>query len=115
MDRSRLYEIAGTVVLSLVGCAHLVACGGGDDGEAGDRADAADPAPTVTVSPSEGQQGVLVDQPLILTFSKPMNTASVEAAWSSSSLPAADLEFSWNTSSTILTVDASAVLAYPAG
>ncbi len=99
----------------------LSACAGGDDGlsvgpDAGDdTADAADDALTVTVSPSEGAQGVRIDQPLVLSFSKPMNTASVEAAWTSESLPAAQMEFAWNTAGTILTVDASAVLAYPAG
>lgn len=106
-----------------VGLIALAACGGGggddamnvgpDAGSSG--TDGASAALTVTVSPSEGQKGVLVDQPLILTFSKPMNTASVEAAWSSTSLPAAQMQFSWNTAKTILSVDASAVLEYPAG
>lgn len=99
----------------------LVACGG-DGGamnpgpDAGtQQVDAASTAPTVMVLPSEGQKGVLVDQALILTFSKPMNTASVEAAWSSASLPAQQMQFTWNTAKTILSVDASAVLEYPAG
>src|SRR5690606_6136348 len=104
-----------------VGLIALVACGGDDGGmnvgpDAGSNGtDAAPAALTVEVSPSEGQKGVLTDQPLILTFSKPMNTASVEAAWSSESLPAADMQFSWNTTKTILSVNASAVLEYPAG
>lgn len=104
-----------------IGLVALVACGG-DDGngmnmgpDAGTQIDAASTAPTVMVLPSEGEKGVLVDQPLILTFSKPMNTASVEAAWSSASLPAAQLQFTWNAAKTILSVDASAVLEYPAG
>jgi hypothetical protein len=103
-----------------VGLITLIACGGGDATSMGpdggsDGVDAAPSALTVTVSPSEGQKGVLVEQPLILTFSKPMNTASVEAAWSSDSLPAAKMQFSWNTAKTVLSVDASAVLEYPAG
>jgi hypothetical protein len=86
-----------------------------DGGSNGDPADAASNAPVVSSSPSEGERGVLVDQSLILTFSKAMNTASVEAAWSSTSLPASDLNFSWNAANTILSIDASAVLEYPAG
>ncbi len=98
----------------------LVACGGDDDPmnqghDAGNGADAESDMLTVTVSPSEGEKGVLVDQTLILSFSKPMNTASVEAAWTSTSLPAAKMQFSWNTQNTILSVDASDVLEYPAG
>lgn len=117
MKNSTLSEIAGTLVLGL----SLSACGGGDDAmnagpDAGDdTADAASTAPTVMVSPSEGERGVRIDQPIVLTFSKPMSTASVEAAWTSASLPAAEMEFSWNAAGTILTVDASAVLEYPAG
>jgi hypothetical protein len=104
-----------------LGLITLVACGGGGDSASmgpdagGAGADAASTALTVDVSPSEGQKGVLVDQPLILTFSKPMNTASVEAAWSSASLPAAEMQFSWNTAKTVLSINAAAVLEYPAG
>lgn len=104
-----------------IGFLALVACGGGDDatstppdGGSGGT-DAPSSVLTVDVSPSEGQKGVLVDQPLILTFSKPMNAASVEAAWTSTSLPAAKMQFSWNAAKTILSVDASEVLEYPAG
>ncbi len=71
--------------------------------------------PTVMVSPSDGQRGVLKDTPLILTFSEPMDTASVEAAWTSTSLPKESMAFSWNSANTILTVDASEVVDYPAG
>jgi hypothetical protein len=83
--------------------------------DAGNGTDAEVFGLTVTVSPSEGEKGVLVDQALILSFSQPMNTASVEAAWSSASLPAAKMQFSWNAEKTILSVDASEVLEYPAG
>ncbi len=91
--------------------------GGGDGPDAGGTADpdAASPAPKVASSPSDGDVGVLIDQPIILTFSEPMNIASVEAAWTSASLPRDQVTFSWNGDNTILTVDASAVLEYPAG
>jgi hypothetical protein len=91
--------------------------GGGapDGGGDGPGPDLPAGTPTVTASPDEGARGVLVGDDLVLAFSEPMNEASVEAAWSSASLPAGMMGFSWNASSTILTVDASAVLEYPAG
>jgi len=70
---------------------------------------------TVQVSPSNGAKGVMDDQTLVLTFNMPMDQAAVEAAWTSESLPADDMTFSWNTEGTILAVDASAVLEHPAG
>lgn len=71
--------------------------------------------PTLTVSPSNGAKGVLIDTPIVLAFSEPMNRASVEAGWNSTSLPSGSMVFSWNAESTILQVDASAVLQYPVG
>ncbi len=107
-------------VLALAGALALTACGddaspGHDDVHTTDTEADVATGPTVTASPSDGERGVLVSRPIVLSFSEPMNTASVEAAWTSPSLPADQLAFSWNAGATILTVDASAVLAYPAG
>lgn len=105
----------------LFGALVQVACAGdpdpNDDAGAQNMTDAgtAPDAPTIQVSPSNGAKGVKVDAPIVLTFSEPMNAASVEAAWSSTSLPAQDLAFSWNAENTILTIDASSVLQYPEG
>lgn len=71
--------------------------------------------PTVTISPSHGQQGVLIDTPIILSFSEPMNTASVEAAWASSSFVLADVSSSWNDACTVWTINGNTVLDYPRG
>jgi hypothetical protein len=97
----------------------LAACGstsedpGGPD--AGAQVDAVPAAPVVMVSPADGERGVRVTDPIVLTFSEPMNTASVEAAWTSTSLPLDMLQLDWNPTGTILILDASAVLEYPAG
>lgn len=92
----------------------LAGCGGESDGRGGDDGGGGG-APTVTISPKDGKQGVLVDTPLALAFSEPMDTDSVESAWISASLPAADMVFSWDETQTVLTVDASAALQYAYG
>jgi hypothetical protein len=96
-----------------------LALGGCDDGADTDtdtdRPAAGPENPTVQVSPAEGAVGVLAEAPIVLTFSEPMNTASVHAAWSSLNLPAEALNFSWNPAGTVLTVDASGVLEHQAG
>jgi hypothetical protein len=90
--------------------------GGADAGTAGGGDAGGGPSrPTVSVSPSEGARGVLVESPLVLSFSAPMDRTSVENGWSSTSLMRGAMRFSWNTESTILTVDASQALSYPKG
>jgi len=105
---------AGALALALLGC------GGGDSGGGGGPDGGAGPdsgpiAPTVTISPANGSKGVRKTDPIVLTFSQQMDEPSVEAAWSSTSLPKAMMSFSWNGDATVLTVDASAVLDYPQG
>ena len=93
--------------------------GPGDDGDGAD-ADAgtgdhtddsdADPgtddeAPTVLeVTPADGAGGVMPFAEIIVEFSRPMDQASVEAAWSSATLPAAEVTFAWNPAGDVLTV-----------
>jgi hypothetical protein len=52
--------------------------------------------------PEDGAAGVLSDSALAISFSVPMNTASVEAAYASSELPAAQVAFSWSDADTVL-------------
>jgi len=103
----------------------LTACSTGDDDDsstppandddASDDDDAAPAAPTVDSNIANDDNGVLATTPLVLTFSEPMSTASVEAAWVSDSLPANELTFNWNATGTILTVDMSGHIQYPNG
>jgi hypothetical protein len=56
----------------------------------------------VSVSPSNGASGVAADAVVTLTFSEPMNTRAVEAAYSSGDLPAGSLSFSWSNGDSVL-------------
>jgi len=58
----------------------------------------------VSVSPSNGATGVAADAVVTLTFSEPMNTSAVEAAYGSSELPAGSVSFSWSEGDTVLQV-----------
>ena len=58
----------------------------------------------VNVSPSNGASGVPADQALTVTFSEPMDTGKVEAAYSSSELPASAVAFSWSAGNTVLQI-----------
>lgn len=63
-------------------------------------------APSVaSASPDDGDVGVFLDASIVIAFSEPMDTASVEGAWSSELLPAAAVEFAWNGAGTRLTVE----------
>jgi hypothetical protein len=62
-------------------------------------------APTIVeVSPSDGATGVPVTAVVTLTFSEPMNTAAVQAAYSSGELPASSVTFSWSAGNTVLQI-----------
>lgn len=107
---------AGALALALLGCGgdSMGGGGGGPDGGAGGP-DSGPVAPTVTITPADGAKGVRKTDSIVLTFSQQMDEPSVEAAWSSTSLPKSSMNFSWNGDATVLTVDASAVLDYPKG
>lgn len=74
-------------------------------GDAGPKADAtASGGPDVlSISPADNATGVGPDAEIVVVFSVPMNQESVEAAWISSDLPAADLSFSWSAAGDTLT------------
>jgi hypothetical protein len=55
------------------------------------------------------------DQQLEVTFSEPMNQASVEAAYASDDLPAEQVTFAWSSDGTTLTITPAAPLAYAEG
>jgi hypothetical protein len=58
----------------------------------------------VSVSPSNGATGIAANAVVTLTFSEPMNTRAVEAAYSSSDLPAGSLSFSWSNGDSVLQI-----------
>jgi hypothetical protein len=77
--------------------------GPGDPGADADPDDPGTPA-VLSVTPADGAGGVMPDAEIIVEFSRPMDEASVEAAWSSASLPAAEVSFAWNPAGDVLTV-----------
>src|SRR6185503_16145953 len=105
------------------------ACGSVDMSDSPDAGpggpDAADPtgdaggdgtAPAVAmVTPPDGAAGVRADAAIVIAFNERMDTASVEAAWTSADLPAAAVAFAWNAAGDTLTVTPSAPLVLATG
>lgn len=54
--------------------------------------------------PDDGERGVLPDAALVLGFSTSMDTGSVEAAYTSSDIPAESVTFVWSETNTVLEV-----------
>ena len=70
-------------------------------------------APQLTqISPPNGASGVTSDADIVLTFSEPMDTESVEQAYQSNDLPPAEAVFSWQSNSTVLTIHPKSPLVY---
>lgn len=69
----------------------------------------------VASDPTDGARGVLPEATLVLTFSAPMDRASVEAAYTSSDLPASSVSFTWSDADTVLRVRPRAPLRSSAG
>jgi len=118
-----------TSIRSTVLAAALVACGNVDmstDPDAGSdpTGDATTPdaggadttAPAVAaVTPADGTAGVAADAVIVVEFTEPMDQASVEAAWTSTDLPAASVGFAWSAAGDTLTVTPAGPLTYAAG
>jgi hypothetical protein len=91
-----------TLASSLLVSASLAGCGSVDT-ETPDPADTT--APTILkATPGAGEAGVPADAAIVIEFSEPMDKASVEAAYASSDLPAANVTMSWNDAGDTLTV-----------
>jgi hypothetical protein len=92
---------------------------GSPDGEGGEGGSAPPPdttAPTIlSVSPEDGVNGVRGDVDLVITFSEPMDRVTTQAAYQSADIPAGSVTFSWNSDSTVLTVNPNSDLAYGEG
>lgn len=75
------------------------------------------PPHVFALSPANGQSGVAKDTTIEITFTEPMDQASVEAAYDSniSGISPAKVTFSWNPEGTVLTVDPNADLNYAEG
>jgi len=87
----------------------LPACGGvanPSDGDGPGDADPGDPdVPRVlSTSPNDGAAGVAAASTITVAFSRPMDPASVEAAWQSTDLPREGVSFAWNAASDTVVV-----------
>ena len=88
--------------------------GAGGAGGAG-AAPATGGAPVVSSVPADGARGVLPDAEVVFTFSAPMDTRSVEAAYVSSDLPPTAVSFAWSAGDTVLRVRPNAPLQIKSG
>lgn len=73
-------------------------------------------APQVaSTQPAAKATAVAADTAIVVQFSEPMDMASVEAAYSSTDLPAASVAFAWNADGTTLTITPADELVYAEG
>jgi hypothetical protein len=86
---------------------------GGEGGAMGSAT--GEPPRVLSVSPSDGALGVESNAEIVITFSEPMATSSIEAAYQSPDLPVSRLTFTWNEAGTELTIKPTAPLVYQAG
>jgi hypothetical protein len=94
----------------------LIGCGSVDDVDTMMAPEPDVQAPEVASSlPGPAGVGVPADAAIAITFSEPMNIASVEAAYSSADLTVDAVSFSWNTEGTILTITPNKPLDYASG
>jgi hypothetical protein len=108
--------------LMMIATASLVGCGGGGSSSNGDAgpSDAGD-ATTATgpvvleVTPADGDMGVLTDAYIIIRFSRAMNTASVQAAFSSDDFDLQETGVVWNAAADTLMISGSGILEYAEG
>jgi Bacterial Ig-like domain len=73
------------------------------------------PPTVVSITPEPGARGVRSDADIQLTFSEPMDTASVETALVVSGISDENSELTWNEEKTLLTLRSNAPLAYAEG
>ena len=87
----------------------------GAGGSGGTSASAPGAPAVLSVSPSNGAAGVAADAVVTVTFSEPMNTGAVEAAYTSSDLPASSVRFQWSTGDTVLQITPDRPLSLATG
>ncbi len=107
------------LVSAAAGCGGVTPAGDDDDtgpdagGDPGADSGAPDVPVLLSSIPADGAVGVAGDTDIVLTFSLPMDAASVESAYYGPSL--GGVNFSWNPEQTVLTITPQAPLAYAQG
>jgi hypothetical protein len=106
-------------LIMTAGAAALIGCGGDGSSTTGDAATDDTTVPTypavLEVTPVDGAVGVLTTAPIIIRFSRAMDTASVHAAFSSDDFVLADTGVVWNAANDTLTISGSGILEYAEG
>lgn len=69
----------------------------------------------VDTVPAANATGIAADDKIFITFSEPMDTASVEAAFASEDLPPGAASFAWDADHTVLTITPQEPLEYAEG
>ena len=65
--------------------------------------------------PADGATGIAADARIFVTFSEPMDPATVAAAYASTDLPLDAVSLAWSPDNTVLTISPDAGLAYAEG
>ncbi len=88
--------------------------GEGVQGGEGGTPDLPDTTPprVVSVSPADDASGVVADANLVVTFSEPMDRVTTQAAYQSADILPSTVTFSWNATSTVLTINPVSDLEY---
>ncbi len=100
------------ILLMVVACGSVQSStpdGGGND------ADPAAPPSVMSTVPANMGKGVEPDATIVVTFTKAMDQASVESAWTSADLPPTDVIFAWNAGGDTLTVTPNQLLPVAMG
>ncbi|MBN2527500.1 MAG: Ig-like domain-containing protein [Deltaproteobacteria bacterium] len=96
-------------------CCSNTDCSNGETcSESGICVDALSPS-VVSISPPDGAPGVDANSEIVITFSEPMDTSSIEGMISVSGISIQNLSFSWNITGTILTIASSNGWEYASG
>lgn len=105
------------VVVLLAACGSVPApkTDGGNGSGSGVDADPAAPPTVVSTMPANMASGVKPDALIVVQFSKAMDQASVQAAWTSADLPTAQVSFAWNAAGDTVTVTPSQPLPVAMG
>lgn len=117
---SNVCECSGDKVTCGDGCLPAGQCCDADDCDSGEacRGSAcveADAPGVSSVTPRDGQTGVLYDSEIVLTFDEAMDTASVQDATTVTGFNISGLQFTWNSAGTEVRIRPTSGFTYKSG
>jgi hypothetical protein len=103
-------------LIALASTFALIGCTDSDPMQGPDQPDNDTTAPAVaSTQPATDATGIAANEKIIITFSEPMDPATVEAAYASSDLPADAVTFEWTTDQKVLAITPKQSLVYAEG